>query len=571
MGCGISNLGTAQRCLAWGSGLAIAVILAVPCFSDGPPREEPVDEVELRVVGRFESGLFDVGASEIAGYHPGAKRLFVVNGSQGLDMLDASDVGDLRRVAVRRLRDPTSVAIFGDLVAVAARGASPTARGMVHLLDPTGTELARLEVGHAPDMVAFTPDGRTLLVACEGEASPTDATIDPPGSIALIDLANGPSRATVTDAGFDAFEAQRSELMARGLRAVVPGRTLSQEIEPEFIATSPDGRWAFATLQENNAIAVLDLEAQRVTSIQPLGFRDGMSPGMGFDAIDDDKAAPRAVPVSALFQPDAIVAFEQDGELWLVTANEGEAREGVFDEAITLEQARALARDERARGHGSARGAAPSEAVHDGEASALSEALLPEGRLLVSCVRAPASAGAGFCTFGTRSVSLWRVDRAALEAGLPAISLAWDSGEAIERLVSERTPALFNADHRRNARIDARSLIKGPEPEGLAIGAIDGHRLLFVTLERCGGVVVIDASVPLSPRIVGFSNTRHAEVDLSIDLDRDGIPDELAQAGDLGPEGVHFIPAAMSPTGRDLLVVCHEVSGTTTLLEVTRR
>ena len=42
----------------------------------------------------------------------------------------------------------------------------------------------------------------------------------------------------------------------------------------------------------------------------------------------------------------------------------------------------------------------------------------------------------------------------------------------------------------------------------------------------------------------------------------------LATAGDLGPEGLVFIPAAQSPNGRPLLVVGNEVSGTTAVLQL---
>lgn len=395
-------------------------------------------------------------------------------------------------------------------------------------------------------MIAFAPDGRTLIVACEGEASAergAGAPDDPPGSISFVDLSRGVEDPSVVDVGFASFEARREELVERGLRIVTPGRTLAQDLEPEYVAVAPDGRFAFVTLQENNAIAVIDVPARTIVSIEPLGFRDCAREGMGFDAVDDGVAAPRPVPVLAMYQPDAIAALEEGGELLLATANEGEARAAPFDEAITLEQARLLA---------------GGRAVEE----------LPEGRLLVSCMRAPESCGGGFCAFGTRSVSLWRVDRAALGSGRPAISLAWDSGDAIERIVAERAPALFNAESRGSARVDARSSSKGPEPEGIAIGVVAGRRLLFVTLERTSGVVVVDVSNASAPSVVSFEHWRNPTADLSIDVDRNGVPDELALAGDLAPEGVLFIPANDSPDGRPLLVLTNEVSGTTTILRV---
>lgn len=543
--------------------LAIAMVAPVAPHSTSLAHAavDRAGTVELTPIGRLETGLFDMGASEIAAYHPATKRLFVVNGAEGLDILDASDPSTLHRVAVRRMQNPTSVAVHGDVVAVATMGRGDGVRGTVRFFDPQGTELGRVQVGFGPDMIAFAPDGRTLLVACEGEPSAIEPTMDPPGTISIIDLSRGVSSASVVDAGFERFESQRAALIDRGLRVVVPGKSLVDDLEPEYIAFAPDGRFAFVTLQENNAIAIVDVAARRVQSIEPLGFRDCARPGMGLDGIADGRAAPRPVPVMAMYQPDGIVAFEVDGALWLATANEGESRESSFNEVITLQQGRmALGPDE--------------------------EAMPAEGALQVSCVRAPESFGGGFCAFGTRSVSLWRVMPEALrtsanedasdasvvvsgaEIGSAAITPAWDSGDAIERIVAERTPALFNVDHRKTPRVDARSLNKGPEPEGIATGFVHGRRMLFVTLERSGGVVVIDASDPLAPSLVGYANPRRADVDLSIDVDRNAVPDALASAGDLGPEGVLFIPRSLSPTGEDMVVVCNEVSGATTLWHI---
>lgn len=522
---------------------------AVATASD-PPVTMDTSEVSLEPVGRSSTGFFNQGASEIAAHHAPSRRLFVINGAEGLDIIDVADPAAPRRVASRRMRNATSVAVHGDLVAVAVGGASAAARGIVRFFDPEGRDLGRVDVGFGPDMVAFTTDGRRLLVACEGEASPgvrpTDPPIDPPGSISLIDLSRGVADAVVVDAGFDAFEAQREALVERGLRVVTPGATLAADAEPEYVALSPDGRFAFVTLQENNAIAIVDVAAGRVRSIEPLGFRDCSRPGMGFDACADGVAAPRPVSVLAMHQPDAIVVFEHDGAWWLATADEGEARAGTFDEAITLQQALL------------AFGGSAAERSAD-------------GGLLVSCVRAPESFGGGPCAFGSRGVSLWRVSKEALgdaPSVEPAISLAWNSGDELERVIAERTPALFNADHGVGPKVDARSRSKGPEPEGLALGQVAGRRLLFVTLERSGGVVVVDLSDPSAPRLVGYSNPRRADVDLSIDVNGDGVPDHFDDASDLGPEGVIFVPASESPTGEDLLVVCHEVSGTTTILRV---
>ena len=122
------------------------------------------------------------------------------------------------------------------------------------------------------------------------------------------------------------------------------------------------------------------------------------------------------------------------------------------------------------------------------------------------------------------------------------LTRVWDSGDQFEQLIS------------------ARSV-----PEGLALGTVDGTRLLFVGLERPGGVVTIDVTDPDQPWILGYDSRRNHTVDLTVDNDLDGTPDGLSEAGDLGPEGLLFIDGAASPNGRPLLVVCNEVSGTTTI------
>lgn len=516
-------------------------------------RAHPGEEFTLSQVGRLETGFHDMSASEVAAYHPGSKRLFVVNGAEGLDIIDLADPSTPTRTAVRRQLNPTSVAVHGDLVAMSATGKSHASRGIVRFFDPDGRDLGGVEVGFWPDMLAFTPDGRTLLVACEGEC-PEPArmddgasTVDPPGSVSLVDLSRGVGEAKVIDLAFDAFESQRSALIERGLRVVAPGRTLAEDLEPEFIAVSPDGSLAFVTLQENNAIAVIDIPRRTVRSIEPLGFRDCMKPGMGIDPTVDGVIAPRPVPVLAMYQPDAIAAFEHEGALWLLTANEGEARTGSIDEAIAWREATS------------------TNSATEGRSPPPREPA-PWSALQVSCVPAPTSFGGAPCAFGARSVSLWRVDPAS-----GRITQAWDSGEAIERLVAAHAAVRTEPGRSKRPRVDARSTAKGPEPEGIALRTIAGRRLAAITLERANAVVLLDLTEPAQPRFVGFRGERDERVEPGDDADRDGGRDRGAAAGDLGPEGACFIPAALSPTGEDLLVVCNEVSGTTTILRVRRR
>ncbi|MBM4114338.1 MAG: hypothetical protein FJ252_00480 [Phycisphaerae bacterium] len=240
-------------------------------------------------------------------------------------------------------------------------------------------------------------------------------------------------------------------------------------------------------------------------------------------------------------QPDAIACFEHGGALWLVTANEGEEREqGSFKEGIRW-------------GDAPRAPAAPRAPELD--------------RLIVSRVASDAD-GDGMLdqpvAFGGRSMSLWRFVPATGEAS-PRLDLAWDSGDAFERLVAERHPASFNADLDATPWADGRSDAKGPEPEGLAIGMVDGQRLGFVGLERSHGVVVIDLTDPSKPRVIDYVTRCDPSVDLTKAAKDAAV---LKAAGDLAPEGVLFIPADRNPTKRPLVVTCNEVSGTTTVWAV---
>ncbi len=73
---------------------------------------------------------------------------------------------------------------------------------------------------------------------------------------------------------FKQFNGQEVPLRAQGVRIYGPGSTAAQDFEPEYIAVSDDSRKAYVTLQENNAIAEIDIEKAKVNKLRPLGFKD---------------------------------------------------------------------------------------------------------------------------------------------------------------------------------------------------------------------------------------------------------------------------------------------------------
>jgi hypothetical protein len=363
--------------------------------------------------------------------------------------------------------------------------------------------------------------------------------------VSIVDISGDPRNPKVKTADFGNFEDRRPELVAQGASLADRRRTVAQQLEPEYVAVSADGRTAFVTMQEANAIAVVDIPSATVTSVHGLGFKDFSA--CGLDPSDKDGGVRIAPwPVVALRQPDTVVTWKEGSLTWLATSNEGEKREsGALRDAVRVSK---LKLD-------------PLAFPASGPSVTADAAL---GRLEVS---APLSDTDGdgdadrLVAFGGRGVTLWTLEDGRLVE-------RWDSGSACERTVAERMPAAFNADHETSPSADDRSDGKGPEPEGLATGIVDGHRLLFVGLERAGGVIAWDVTDPAKPVLVDYANARDPTAELAADADKDGTPDGAARAGDLGPEGLVFIPAAASPNGKPLLAVCNEVSGTLTIWEV---
>lgn len=508
--------------------------------------------------GAFRTG--DPRHAEINAFDAAGKRIFIVNPRDGrIDVIDASTPTALSPLApvlllpacqaalgaacpLRAGLEPNSVAVSGPWLAVAVASAPKTDRGHAVLFQLVPGQAPRLvhavEVGVGPDMVTFTEDGAFVLTADEGEPSGYEQTdIDPEGSVSIIDLARlGTTRAVrrVTFARFDRPEA-RAELIAAGVRIFGPRASVSQDLEPEYIATRKNK--AYVTLQENNALAIINIAGGTVEKIVPLGLKRHDLAENAFDASDRDGGIMlRSWPVVGLYQADAVDTFDAGGRTLLITANEGDARDY-----------RGLAEEVRA---GSNSYVLDPEAFPDGPALKLDANL---GRLTVSRASGDLDGDGDYDridVFGGRSVSIRD------QQG----RLVWDSASLFERLAEANDGLgvnLFNTDSTSNAR-DNRSDNKGVEPESVVVGEVAGRPYAFVGLERDSGIVVLDLSIPESPSLVTYVNRRRLLTSCS-----DG-----SDCGDLGPEGLTFVQAADSPTGLPLLIVSNEVSSTTTVWEI---
>jgi hypothetical protein len=522
--------------------LAATVTALLLTNASGPPvAASPSAGVKLELLGTHATGVFDRGASEIVAHDPRTHRLFVINAQAAtVDVLDIADPKLPVKIHTIHMEPfggvANSVAVRDGLIAVAIEDINRQLPGKVVFLDDEFQVLAAVQVGAVPDMLTFTPNGRHVLVANEGEPSP-DYTVDPEGSVSIIDVSCGGKRITqdsVRTAGFSAFNDRRR--LEPGIRIFgLNNPTVAQDLEPEYLAVSHDSRTAWVTLQENNAVAVVDIRNAKVKALHPLGWKDHNLTGNGLDPSDSDGAAAiRPWPVRGLYMPDAIATFQHRGDTFLVLANEGDARE--YTGLVEARRARTLTLDP----------------VAFPDAAALkTDAQL--GRLNVTTATGDHDGDGDFdalYSFGARSFSIRRPDG----------RLVFDSGDQLEQLTKEALPFAFNASNTNNT-LDNRSDDKGPEPEGLTVGKAFGMTLAFIGLERVGGVVTYDLSNPQAPRRLDYTNFR--------DFTKDP-EDETLLAGDLGPEGLLFIAAEDSPIRRPLLVVGNEVSGSTTIFEVTR-
>jgi hypothetical protein len=273
--------------------------------------------------------------------------------------------------------------------------------------------------------------------------------------------------------------------------------------------------------------------------------------GQGLDPSDRDGAnLIQPWPVFGMFNPDSIATLKVRNEVFLLTANEGDARvyptgddvipgleEGdIFNEESSVED---LELD--------------PAAFPDASTLQTEENL---GRLNVTSTLGDPDGDGQFnrlYSFGARSFSVWSVAGFAAKASptAPNAGLVYDSGDAFEQITRSVYPGQFNASND-NTRRDNRSDNKGPEPEGVTVGKIAGRSFAFLALERIGGVMAYDVTDPYGPTFAAYANTRSLS--------------ELE--GDLGAEGIEFIPEEESPNGKSLVLVGNEVSRTVSVFQV---
>jgi hypothetical protein len=490
--------------------LLAALSIMVSCNNDENSKTEPEigsneNPATFKEIGSITIG--GEGAAEISAYDEKTKKLFTVNnsGTNQIDVIDLSDPTKPTKIGKIDLTPyegaSNSVSVFDGKLAVALESTvNKQGNGKVVVFNTSDLSLIKqITVGALPDMITFSPDGKFIMTANEGEPS-TDYLQDPNGSISIIEVANGYA---VTTLNFESFSAQAATLQKDGFRVSKFAKSFAQDIEPEYVTISDDSKTAWVTLQENNGVAKVDLTSKTITAIYPLGFKDFNTAANAIDVSDkDDKIAFNPWKVKGMYMPDGISHFTANDTPYFVTANEGDAREyaayadikrmkdmkldaAIFPDAATLKLEPNLGRLNLITDMGDSDG--------DGDLDEL-------------------------VAFGARSFSIWNGNTG---------KIVFDSKNDVDK----KTQELGTYD-------DKRSDDKGSEPEAVVAVKMGTQNILFVGLERSDAFITYDVTNPASPQYL-----------------------QTVKTGD-APEGILFIPASKSPTKRSLLVVSSEGDGT---------
>lgn len=519
--------------------------------------------VKITEISSIISGDGD-GGTEIGTFHAGSKRIFTTNGvKNAVDIFDISDVANPKKVGSVALspygNDVTSVAAGRDVVVAvvhvsakfSATGVPTSSNGKIVVFDTNGKVLSSPDIlGVLPDSVTFAPNGTTALVAIEAQpvcakddpATPakedTDYSkaSDPVGGVSVVDLSN-PAVPVVRFAGFDQFTV--AQMRAKGIAVSSVVNNVSKDFEPEFVSAA-DNNFAYVTIQEANAIGRLNIQAARFESITR-AFESRVDYVARDTSDRDSGAGPRSYKnVVGASQPDAIAAFKVGGGEYFVTANEGDAREYTcLDDDL---RASALKVDPRRF---------PNWKTLSGSAAL--------GRAKVNPTMGDKDGDGDIDTIhlrGSNSMTMYR-------NGI----VIWDSADLLDQIqIKAFGVANINGSHSLSSDKSTvnyvgqdRSDDKGAEPEGVAVGMVGDRRIAILGLERMSALAIFDITQPRNPVFQEWLQM---------------LPTKATPAKDVkywSPEGIVFVPADKSPSGKALIITCYEVSGSVSIHQIEPR
>lgn len=501
-------------------------------------------EIELKLVTSFDPSP-NGSTTEAIAYDASTYKLYASSAVQNrFDIIDFSTPAfptTIKSVDMSPYGGGiTGVTVYNGLVAVGAPASDQTQQGKVVFFNSNGDYITDVTVGALPDMVKFTPDGKKVLTADEGQPN-SDYTFDPEGTVSVIDVSGGAqsiNQSKVKVISLQGLNANEAQYIAAGVRKTFKNSTLSKDLEPEYITFSDDSKKAWVICQENNAMLELDLENDTLVDIWALGTKDYSKPGNGADMAAASPTQNNVLianwPVKGYYQPDALATYTIGNKHYIVTANEGDEKEyGGLNERTTVGN-NSVVLD-------------PVKFPH----AAVLKQNYNIGGFRISNIKEYADPDNDgdydeLFAVGARSFSIFDADDKVL---------VYDSGDDFDYITSQHSvfSPLYNASHD-NTTFKGRSITKGAEPEALDIATIDGQVYAFVGLERIGGVMVYNITNPQSPYYVDYANNRSL----------------TGLTGDLGPEYVVYINEDKSPNGNRYILVSNEISGTITVFEVVK-
>ncbi|TOI54240.1 alkaline phosphatase [Vibrio parahaemolyticus] len=525
---------------------------------------------------------FDTSAAEIVNYDACTDKLYVVNAqAKRVDVLslnessapsqtDFIDLTDAGTSAGIEIGAANSVAVFNGLVAVAIENNNKQEDGLIALYRSDDLSLiTTFKTGALPDMVGFSKDGRYIATANEGEPN-SDYSIDPEGSVTLVDLSKGINNADVTQIGFGEFDGVRSDELPKAVRISGPNASIVQDLEPEYLTFADNGK-IYVALQENNAMAIIDPQSQSVEKIVALGEKSWSNSKL--DASNKDKiignlkSYPQLV---GLYMPDTLDSYSVNGKTYIVSANEGDGREyGFKTTQAECDQAGFMWDEDDYQGTPDYTNVKGSCLSHIDEVRGkklkvttdhpLAGALKDNKQLARLKVIKPnhtLNAEENVQAFGARSFSIWN------ENG----ELVFDSGDDFATVALLNEGKHFNSTNDSNSSGDDRSDDKGIEPEAIEVAKINGRYYAFIGLERQGGIMVYDITEPKQAQFLHYVNHRdYTQPVCTLVEDGECANDTYnPKAGDLAPESINYF----ARNGQHFIAVGNEVSGTTSVFRI---
>ncbi|WP_375748594.1 choice-of-anchor I family protein [Vibrio sp. HN007] len=538
----------------------------------------------LSLVGTaIADAKFASSAAEIVSYDSCTDKVYVVNAQASqIDILSLDGKGAPRHSSAINLESAgklagieigaaNSIATHNGLIAVAIENKVKQENGIIALYRSDTLELlTTYPAGALPDMVGISHDGKYIATTNEGEPN-NDYSLDPEGSITLVDISKDVTKGDVYQIGFSDFNegAARSNELGMDVRISGPNATVAQDLEPEYLAFADNGK-LYVSLQENNALASINLDTKSVEAVVGLGSKSWSK--YELDASDKDKIIGNfhSYPMlESLYMPDTIDSFTIDGKSYIVSANEGEGRTYGFDttqksciargfkwdgidyrdtDMYDTETGLCIAYTDETRG----------KKLDVDPEHPLAEQLNDKkalGRLKVANEDS-ISKDESVYLYGARSFSIWD------ENG----KLVFDSGDTFAKVAFETNGKHFNSKNSNNTSGDKHSDAKGTEPEAIETANINGRQYVFVGLEEQGGIMVYDVTEPQNSHLVTYVNNRDFDANVCTEVSKGKCKNGVynPKAGDLGPESIkHF-----QRNSSHFIAVSNEVSGTTSVYKI---